>query len=177
MGRIPGSYSQSLDVLIAADLDALYAELPTIACKGQCWDSCGPISMSRIEWLRITTRLGYTPRQQIDPERPETLTCPMLKDHRCSVYELRPMICRLWGIVESMPCPWGCRPQPRYLTHREGHDFLLRAELAHRPSRQERAQIEAVRRLMRERPELVEQANEICGVVPPTKRPLDQLAG
>jgi hypothetical protein len=37
-------------------------------------------------------------------------TCPALKDGRCSVYDVRPTLCRLWGVVEDMPCPWGCVP-------------------------------------------------------------------
>lgn len=54
--------------------------------------------------------------------------CPALDFvGRCSVYEHRPMICRLWGLVEDMPCHYGCKPE-RYLTRAEGHDFLTRLQ-------------------------------------------------
>jgi Fe-S-cluster containining protein len=108
-----------------AALDKLYAELPTITCRGECAESCGPIQMSGIEWQRIVKKLGYTPRGN-----PSTLACPMLTNGRCSVYAIRPMICRLWALVEEMACPWGCKPDPRYLTYREGLEFLAKAQIA-----------------------------------------------
>lgn len=101
-------------------LDVLYAELPALDCKGLCAESCGPIRMSRAEWVRITDRLGHEPEALPDG------TCPMLTDGRCSVYDIRPMLCRLWGIVEVMPCRFGCEPA-RPLTREEGYVFLERA--------------------------------------------------
>jgi Fe-S-cluster containining protein len=106
----------------AKALDALYAELPTIDCQGRCSSSCGPINMTEPEWRRIQLRLGHTPRAV-------SMTCPMLVRERCSVYAIRPLICRLWGIVERMPCPWGCKPEPRYLTSRESFALLARTEI------------------------------------------------
>ena len=47
------------------------------------------------------------------------LTCPMLKDNKCSIYDKRPLICRLYGVVENMKCRFGCKPT-RYLTNKEG---------------------------------------------------------
>lgn len=68
---------------------------------------------------RIVERVGAAPTVDAD------LTCSLLRDDRCSVYDIRPSICRLWGLVESMPCLWGCKPD-RYLTDPEGHAFLTR---------------------------------------------------
>ena len=100
-------------------LDALYAEMPTLDCQGKCAESCGPILMSRVEWGRIIEQVGTEPRAT-------SLDCPMLDGERCSVYAIRPTICRLWGMVESMPCPWGCEPS-RLLSDAEGRVFLERA--------------------------------------------------
>lgn len=104
-------------------LDALYADLPKIACKGLCQECCGPIVMSRIEWERIIKRLGYTPGGYDD-----SLTCPMLDQKRgtCKVYTIRPMICRIWGLVKALTCPHGCEPE-RWLTDEEARRFLKRA--------------------------------------------------
>jgi Fe-S-cluster containining protein len=74
--------------------------------------------MGRIEWQRVCRAQGE--------RKADSLTCPYLEEERCTVYEVRPLICRLWGLVESMPCPWGCKPE-RYLTHEEGHELLARA--------------------------------------------------
>lgn len=139
------------------ELDALYAELPTIECKGKCWDACGPIFMSKYEWRRILRhpRLKGKP----EPRMRSDFSCPLLTNNRCMVYRHRPMICRLWGIVESLPCPWDCKPEPRYLSHVEGHDFLLRAELISEPQAHE--EIEKMRAYMREHPEQIRDLNDI----------------
>jgi|ERR1051326_7151292 Fe-S-cluster containining protein len=148
------------DVTAKRDLDALYAELPTIACQRKCHSACGPIFMSRVEWQRIIKKKGYEPRAT-------SIDCPLLVSGLCSVYNVRPMICRLWGIVESLPCPWGCKPQPRYLTHAEGHDFLLRAELLSEPEHAE--QINALRAHIAANPEQTRAFTELFTVKPRIK--------
>ena len=100
-------------------LKALYDKLPTVACKGLCWNSCGPIDMSTAERERITDLGVDIPL--FDPERAaawaagEKLYCPALKFGTrdggvgCSVYEARPLICRAWGVgTGEMACPHGC---------------------------------------------------------------------
>lgn len=52
----------------------------------------------------------------------------LTEEHRCSVYEIRPMICRLWGLVRGMPCPYGCRPEGGLLPDEEGQRLLREAE-------------------------------------------------
>jgi Fe-S-cluster containining protein len=56
-------------------------------------------------------------------ERGQDYHCPALKDGRCSVYEQRPTICRLWGATESMRCPHGCTPA-NALTQTQSHELL-----------------------------------------------------
>jgi uncharacterized protein len=86
-------------------LDELYATLPTVECKGLCHGACGVVTMSREEWKRICDRLGHAPKGD------ETLRCPMLDaDNRCSVYDIRPLICRLYGVADGLPCEHGCMP-------------------------------------------------------------------
>lgn len=105
-------------------MDDLYETLPTIKCKGSCQSSCGPIGMSPDEFRRISESSNSTPTVDKD------FQCSLLKDGKCSVYEIRPAICRLWGIVETMKCPYGCVPNPRYLTEKEGHQFLSKIDKA-----------------------------------------------
>lgn len=50
-------------------------------------------------------------------------SCTFLNGTRCSLYSIRPVICRLWGVVESMPCPHGCKPE-RVLTDEEGFGLV-----------------------------------------------------
>jgi Fe-S-cluster containining protein len=49
--------------------------------------------------------------------------CPLLKAGRCSVYAIRPMICRLYGVTDEMPCPHGCTPE-RMLTEHQAMELM-----------------------------------------------------
>lgn len=100
-------------------IERVYAKVPRLDCKKKCAESCGPIFMEKLEWERIVKRLGYEPKADIT----KTLDCPLLKDGLCSVYTVRPMLCRLFGIVETMKCPEGCVPE-RWLTKQEGYDLI-----------------------------------------------------
>ena len=104
-----------------AALDALYTALPTLPCQGKCQQSCGVIIMTKPEWLRIIRKLGYAPKGK------PSCVCPMLKQGRCSVHPIKPLICRLWGVTENMSCSWGCQPD-YWLSDAEGQAFLERAE-------------------------------------------------
>lgn len=100
-------------------LDKLYASMPGIECKGFCWGSCGPIVMSKAEYERLV-QINDTPRQD--------LTCPLLTaDKKCSAYQARPTLCRLWGVAEEMPCPFGCKPE-RVVPKTEGYGYLEAAK-------------------------------------------------
>lgn len=38
---------------------------------------------------------------------PANNKCPFLRaDYKCNIYENRPEVCRLFGIVPQMPCKW-----------------------------------------------------------------------
>lgn len=105
------------------ELDALYATLPTMQCRGYCHDSCGPIDPAVREKARIIERA----RKPLTCG--EYATCSMLTEERkCSVYDIRPMICRLWGLVRSMPCPYGCRPEGGLLPDEEGIRLIVESE-------------------------------------------------
>ena len=108
---------------MTADLDlaVLSAQIPALDCRGLCQDSCGPIEMSQREFQRIAERVG-TEEMACTAEH----TCPLLQEGRCSVYPIRPLICRLWGVVETMPCPHGCVPT-RWLSQAEGFAILASA--------------------------------------------------
>jgi hypothetical protein len=118
------------------ELDALYATLPKLDCQGYCFDSCGPIETSIRERARIIERA----RKPLTCNKGADGLCSMLTDdHRCSIYDIRPMICRLWGLIERMPCPYGCRPEGGLLDDREGLKLILEADrIGGKPGAEER---------------------------------------
>jgi len=105
----------------AAAIAAVHDQVPAIACRGLCHDSCGPIRMTRSEHDTIRVRHG------IDIPTTGIATCPALTIlNRCAVHEDRPTVCRLWGVVDPMRCPHGCEPD-RVLTAGEGYELLAQA--------------------------------------------------
>lgn len=118
-------------------LQAIYDSLPTIECQRKCRAACGPIAMSNLEWARLR---DATPFRTLDGEPLNNteillvspsmgrvdgdLACPLLTiDGRCSVYKYRPLICRLYGLVRRMQCPFGCEPS-RWLSDKETYGLL-----------------------------------------------------
>ncbi len=113
-----------------AQLDELYASLPTIDCRGQCWDSCGSVGMTPPEQARIEDRHRVRlPLQAVFAGSAAGPTrCPALTMlGRCGVYPDRPLICRLWGLVPSMRCNFGCIPDGGLMTEQDGHLAIAQA--------------------------------------------------
>ena len=105
----------------SVELDRAYASLPRLNCQRKCQAACGPIVFSGEERERIERRMGTAWRAL-------SLQCPMLTPSgACAIYDIRPMICRLWGLTKSMACPFGCVPE-RWLTEDEAHALLAKAE-------------------------------------------------
>lgn len=86
-------------------IDDVWAQIPDAHCKGLCQDACGPAPAGLAERERIWERHGVA---LPDPFGGSLVgTCPLLVDDRCSVYEDRPTICRLFASAEGLPCPHG----------------------------------------------------------------------
>jgi len=72
-------------------------------CDSGCGECCGPLLVTELEYQAVRTfaqRKGLVPKKQ-------GLTCPFYQEGSCTVYEVRPFACRLFGHVEEMPCPRG----------------------------------------------------------------------
>lgn len=110
------------------NLTLIYASVPRIACRGKCQSSCGPIAAHprEIEHFEATTGAKFP--DAVKMLRSGRLDCPHLNAvGQCSVYQNRPLICRLWGVAEGMPCPWGCVPE-RVLPDAEAGELLRQTE-------------------------------------------------
>jgi Fe-S-cluster containining protein len=86
-------------------LQALYDTLPTVECKGLCWEACGLIIATALEERKMLQMAGH------GLSCSHELTCDYLTpERRCGVYAARPLICRLYGVSEGLLCPHGCIP-------------------------------------------------------------------
>ena len=110
---MPNSPKIRIRAEVESALERIYARIPKLACRRKCQESCGPILCHAAEWARMKAAT-LVPIDQLAPD----LTCPALLNGACSVYSVRPLICRLWGVVRAMACPWGCEPE-RWLTDAE----------------------------------------------------------
>jgi len=89
-------------------LDQIYRMLPNIECKRKCRESCGIIAMSPLEFHRMQKA---RPFEQKVLSAADQFVCPQLNIMGdCNVHPVRPIVCRLFGLVEKMRCPHGCVP-------------------------------------------------------------------
>ena len=105
-------------------LDALYERVPRIACKGLCTADCADISMSLVEARRLWKKTGVWPVYDVEKKQ-----CGYLEEGRCSVYRLRPLICRAFGVHEEMPCPFGCIPERSMTAQEYDRLYEMRADI------------------------------------------------
>ena len=119
-----------------AKIDALLSGLPTFQCKEGCFDCCGPVKLSRLEYLRCIKASGRAAedvKQQMQNNLKQKIyTCPLLntETNRCSVYDVRPAICRLFGVVKGeLLCPHGYAPDPSaLLSDAQSREILRKVE-------------------------------------------------
>lgn len=96
-------------------------KIPSFKCLGGCTDCCGIVPFSEAEkaavierkplvrWLEIPGAEGvWFPEDTLREH-----SCVFAKDGGCQIYDIRPMICRLFGAVDNdlMRCPHGCKPK------------------------------------------------------------------
>jgi hypothetical protein len=116
--------SRRTDADVIAKIDALYARLPTVPCQGRCAGSCGPIPLSVVE----ADRLRRATHQRLRTVGPAGASCAYLSaSGRCTVYALRPAICRLYGALKRLCCPFGCVPE-RWVSDHEALALLQAVE-------------------------------------------------
>jgi Putative zinc- or iron-chelating domain len=77
--------------------------LPPMRCDDGCGACCTLVVATRAEYAAVVAlarQKGLTPRS-------DGLACPFYQEGRCSVYEARPAICRMFGHTERLVCERG----------------------------------------------------------------------
>jgi len=91
-------------------------------CGGPILNCCTIVSATELERERIEAAVGREALKIKDVN-----ICPLLKDGKCSVYELRPTVCRMWGSYAwQPPCLYGCKAD-RTLTREQAMALLEEA--------------------------------------------------
>jgi uncharacterized protein len=113
-------------------LEKLYSKIPGIECKGLCHESCTIVPAAKIEIQRAKTKMGgknpFNPLSAITVLKDQKIPiCSALKDKRCSIYNARPAICRLYGVAEGLECPFGCVSKGK-ITKKESYDLIREIE-------------------------------------------------
>jgi len=86
------------------EIDKLSAKLEKehkkhLSCKSGCDLCCMDYSIFPVEFYSILDELKNQKFQQTPPEKNKNdQACVFLKNHRCSIYEIRPIICRTHGL-------------------------------------------------------------------------------
>lgn len=159
--------------MVAAEFEKIYGDIPEIECKGLCGDACGPIEMNPWERLQLRRAGVKLPPhreqlrlQQASPDR--IYRCPALsEDDRCTVYEARPTICRLWGVFDGLRCPYGCRMEVPRLTDFEAVAILDRMYAA--GTGREPHSMEELQQAYRDKPELAAVFDMMTALMKPIK--------
>ena len=99
----------------------LREQIPSFECVEGCHDCCGPVTTSSEEMFRLPVKTDAEHTEALDD-----YSCVHLGPNGCTVYEERPLICRLFGTTPKMPCPNGRRPEnmidPK--VEREIHQYI-----------------------------------------------------
>ena len=106
----------------------IYEMVPEVACAGLCHRACTSIDASDLEKKAVRERHGVTFPPAIPARRLQQLVdngeaprCPALGPlNNCTIYEDRPLICRLYGAEAAIPCEHGCVPEGGWLTAETG---------------------------------------------------------
>lgn len=84
----------------------LYDAIPKFQCISGCNDCCGPVAYSEWEWGSVPEKKNHNVL---------CITCPYSTEGGCSIYDKRPLICRLFGAVDTprLRCPHGAGPKKK----------------------------------------------------------------
>lgn len=89
-----------------------------VPCKKGCSECCGIVPFTKSEFdaipihLKENIEITKMGEDHYVPVNGKDLKCPFLKQNdsgnkQCSIYEYRPFICKAFGRLEKLTCPFG----------------------------------------------------------------------
>ena len=97
-----------LKVEVLKRLKKIYAQIPSFDCK-HCQLCSNPIFWLKPEEINIQDylikhHLSYITLSE-EEFRHNEMKCPYLQNNRCNIYPVRPLVCRLQGLIPELSCP------------------------------------------------------------------------
>ena len=92
------------------DIDDIYNLLPDFMCTNGCLECCqnfGVPSRTKIEDERIKV---FLKENAMKLGKAHGTTCPYLNELGCTIYPVRPLICRLYGTSPNYRCKMEVAP-------------------------------------------------------------------
>ena len=123
-----------LDRQRLAKLHMIYDFIPSIKCDRKCHKCCGAHLWFPVEALNIRKFLF---EHDIEERHAKNLLamCPYIEDDGCLIHPVRPILCRLFGVVKQdkhsiadMECPFAPKPE-NVLTEEQAHELISEVEL------------------------------------------------
>lgn len=100
---------------IIKSLEKIYSQIQNFKCQ-QCHQCCGPIIWFKPEEILIKEYMNdhnLTPIVWTTEEfKRHQMKCPYLEQHTCLIYPVRPIVCRLQGVISDLPCRITANAQP-----------------------------------------------------------------
>ena len=88
-------------------MENVYNQIPEFDCK-HCHNCCGPIIWFKTEDILMN---DYMKKHNIENVKwtaeefqKNDMKCPFLKNDRCIIYQVRPIVCRLQSNIPNLPC-------------------------------------------------------------------------
>lgn len=103
-------------------LEKIYSKIPEFKCRN-CHQCCGPIIWFEPEELLIKkyldtqniTRIVWT----LNEFKQNKMKCPYLKNDKCIIYPVRPIVCRLQGNISELKCRNKLNGKQKLLTKKQ----------------------------------------------------------
>lgn len=94
----------------------------TFKCIG-CGECCGLVPVTEQELKQIrekVKKMAWYEIKRLRQQKRDPFTCIFRDEekNKCSIYEVRPLICQMFGFYREMVCPHN--PEHAVLDHREG---------------------------------------------------------
>ncbi len=107
------------------DIEDLYKMIPSVPCPPGCITCCknfGIPSRTKIEDERIKE---YLKKHNMKVGKAKGTTCPYVTEKGCSIYPVRPFICRIYGTSRNYLCIENYRPDRLLEPEEEEELFYL----------------------------------------------------